>query len=54
MFYTVVAAAQEKSQYGKGTFKESFPCVKSPIKNFPSFHLLFATFLLGWLLCQII
>lgn len=50
MFYTVAAAAQEKGQYGKETLKEYLPCVKNPIKDFPLFHLLFATFLLGWLL----
>lgn len=44
MFYMRAAAAQEKGQYGKGTFKEYLPCVKNPIKNFPLFHLLFATF----------
>ena len=53
MFYMMTAAAQEKGQYGKGTFTKYLPCVKNPIKNFPLFHLLFATFLLGWLLFQI-
>ena len=35
MFYVVAAAAQEKGQYGEGTFNEYLPCVKNPIKNFP-------------------
>lgn len=49
----MAAAAQEKGQCGKGMFKGYLPRVKNPIKNFPLFHSLFATFLLGWLLVQI-
>lgn len=35
---------KEKVNMEKRTFKEYLPCVKNPIKNFPLFHLLFATF----------
>lgn len=37
MFYTVAAAAQEKGQYGKETFKEHLPCVKTLLRTFHYF-----------------